>query len=430
MSENYKNNHLYLDKLESLPKNVRQIGEAMEGNRIYMEDYVYSYLNQYAAEKKTSEQIAFLIGKNYTYNDDVVVIIHGAVKGEHTEKVNGDLCITERTWYYVYEKIRRYFEDFSVIGWMYTQPGYGILLTSFLKDHHHKNFIDDKQLLYLIDPLEKEDSFFAITNGELQEKKGYYIYYDKNPAMHHYMLENKAIEEEKDNEKEVQEEKNVVRAFRRKEHERREDVYQKKFINMLTILCGGLVLICLLMGIGLLSNIEKLDELQTAMSTMTEKYNTIKEEVGSLESGQDMDTNGTLIPTQSIESTEAEQGEKTVNETPATNIRTAVEEPHVEDKPVSGATQDIEVEPEESKPVVEDKPEAVPAMATTALPKTTTISADNIPKSYKVKVGDSLNTISEKFYYSLDMVPAIQELNDIGNPNRIYVGQEILLPKP
>lgn len=82
--------------------------------------------------KKTSEQIAFLIGKNYTYNDDVVVIIHGAIKGEHTEKkVNGDLCITERTWYYVYEKIRRYFEDYSVIGWMYTQPGYGILLTSF-----------------------------------------------------------------------------------------------------------------------------------------------------------------------------------------------------------------------------------------------------------------------------------------------------------
>ncbi len=52
MNETFKNNHLYLDKLESLPKNVRQIGEAMEGNRIYMEDYVYSYLNQYAAEKK------------------------------------------------------------------------------------------------------------------------------------------------------------------------------------------------------------------------------------------------------------------------------------------------------------------------------------------------------------------------------------------
>lgn len=430
MNETFKNNHLYLDKLESLPKNVRQIGEAMEGNRIYMEDYVYSYLNQYAAEKKTSEQIAFLIGKNYTYNDDVVVIIHGAIKGEHTEKVNGDLCITERTWYYVYEKIRRYFEDYSVIGWMYTQPGYGILLTSFLKDHHQKNFIDDKQILYLIDPLEKDDSFFAISDGELQEKKGYYIYYDKNPAMHHYMLENKTVEKEENNEEEVHEEQNIVRAFRRKEQERREDVYQKKFVNMLSILCGGLVLICLLMGIGLLSNIEKLNELQTAMSTMTEKYNNIKEEVGSLEPGKGKDsTNGTLKPTQSIESTEAGQDGKAINEAPSTNNETTIEEPSIEDKQVNDATNDTEGETE-PKPVAEEQPETVPAMSTEVLPKTTTISTDNIPKSYKVKVGDSLNTISEKFYYSLDMVPAIQELNDISNPNRIYVGQEILLPKP
>lgn len=430
MNETFKNNHLYLDKLESLPKNVRQIGEAMEGNRIYMEDYVYSYLNQYAAEKKTSEQIAFLIGKNYTYNDDVVVIIHGAIKGEHTEKVNGDLCITERTWYYVYEKIRRYFEDYSVIGWMYTQPGYGILLTSFLKDHHQKNFIDDKQILYLIDPLEKDDSFFAISDGELQEKKGYYIYYDKNPAMHHYMLENKTVEKEENNEEEVHEEQNIVRAFRRKEQERGEDVYQKKFVNMLSILCGGLVLICLLMGIGLLSNIEKLNELQTAMSTMTEKYNNIKEEVGSLEPGKGKDsTNGTLKPTQSIESTEAGQDGKAINEAPSTNNETTIEEPSIEDKQVNDATNDTEGETE-PKPVAEEQPETVPAMSTEVLPKTTTISTDNIPKSYKVKVGDSLNTISEKFYYSLDMVPAIQELNDISNPNRIYVGQEILLPKP
>ncbi len=380
--------------------------------------------------KKTSEQIAFLIGKNYTYNDDVVVIIHGAIKGEHTEKVNGDLCITERTWYYVYEKIRRYFEDYSVIGWMYTQPGYGILLTSFLKDHHQKNFIDDKQILYLIDPLEKDDSFFAISDGELQEKKGYYIYYDKNPAMHHYMLENKVIEKEENNEEEVQEEQNIVRAFRRKEQERREDVYQKKFVNMLSILCGGLVLICLLMGIGLLSNIEKLNELQTAMSTMTEKYNNIKEEVGSLEPGKGKDsTNGTLKPTQSIESTETEQDGKAINKAPSTNNETTIEEPPIEDKQGNDATNDAEGETE-PKPVAEEQPETAKLCQRKYCQKTTTISTDNIPKSYKVKVGDSLNTISEKFYYSLDMVPAIQELNDISNPNRIYVGQEILLPKP
>lgn len=432
MNGKYKNNHLYLDKLESLPKNVRQIGEAMEGNRIYMEDYVYSYLNQYASQKKTSEQIAFLIGKNYAYNDDVVVIIHGAIKGEHTEKVNGDLCITERTWYYVYEKIRRYFEDYSVVGWMYTQPGYGILLTSFLKDHHHKNFIDDKQMLYVIDPLEKEDAFFTVQDGELKEKVGYYIYYDKNPAMHHYILENKVVEEkEESNEQEVPVENNIVRAFRRKEQERREDMYQKKFINMLTILCGGLVLICLLMGIGLLNNIEKLNELQTAMSTMTEKYNSIRNETRNVEEGA---SSQKLKPTESIESNNKDQNQSSEKE--AGKAEGSQEAESASPKVETGDTSEVDPEEttvEEETTVAEeqDKPdeEAVEASAT-VLPKTSTISADNIPKSYKVKIGDSLNTISEKFYYSQEMVPAIQALNDITNPNRIYVGQEILLPKP
>ncbi|GKX31831.1 hypothetical protein SH1V18_43110 [Vallitalea longa] len=379
MNENYKNNNIYLDKLDSLPKNVRQIGDAREGNRIYMEDYVCSYLQQFAAEKKTSERIAFLIGKYYTYNGDVIVTIDGAVQGDFTEKVNGDLCITESTWYHVYEKIRKYFEDYSVVGWMYTQPGYGILLTSFLKEHHSKNFMDDKQILYIVDPLEKEDSFYTWEKGELKEKKGYYIYYDKNPSMHNYMLENKTKSEEM-NEPDIDENKDIIKIFRRKDQQKKDEAYQKKFINMLSILCGGLVLICLVMGIGLLNNIEELNNVKTAMNTMTEKYNNIKKEVINLEN-----KNENVYEPANEENNDVEETETT------------------------GDTK------------VNDQ---------TDIPHTTTIAPVEVPSTYAVQAGDSLNTISQKFYNNKDMVPAIQELNDITDKHKIYIGQEIKLPKP
>jgi LysM repeat protein len=380
MNENYNNAKIYLEELESLPKNVRQIGDAREGGRIYMEDYVNSYIHQFAMDKKTSEQIALLVGKYYTYNDEVVVIIEGAIKGEHTEKVNGDLCITERTWYYAYEKIRKYFEDYNIVGWMYTQPGYGILLTSFLKEHHKKNFIDDKQILYIVDPLEKEDSFFTNIEGELKEKKGYYIYYDKNPSMHNYMLEHKTEREDK-NEEDIDLNNDIIRTFRRKEQQRKDDVYQKKFINMLSILCGGLVLVCLIMGIGLLHNIEKLNELQSSMSTMTKKYNNIKKEADNINNLK-INSNDQLAPTKNIEDNLNNSDQKN-NNTSSNNIST-------------------------TKPIVTGK----------------------VPEKYEVQVGDSLNTISEKFYNTLDMVPVIQELNGISNKHKIYIGQKILLPRP
>lgn len=384
MNENYKNNNLYLEGIESLPKNVRQIGDAREGNRIYMEDYVYSYLHQFALEEKSSEQIAFLIGKNYTYKGDVIVIVDGAVQGDYAEKVNGDLCITERTWYHVYEKIRKYFEDYSVVGWMYTQPGYGILLTSFLKEHHNKNFIDDKQVLYIVDPLEKEDAFFVYEKSEIVEKKGYYIYYDKNPSMHSYMLENKTKEEEK-NEQDVDVDNDIIKTFRKKEQQRKDDVYQKKFINMLSILCGGLVLICLVMGIGLLNNIEKLNDLQTAMKTMTEKYNNIKKEVIDIENENGIMVNNELG--EEISDMNGIDGEQIIDN--------------------RGTSTDMIIPP-----------------------KTETINPVDIPTSYIVQVGDSLNTISQKFYNTLDMVPSIQDINGISNKHKIYIGQEIKLPKP
>jgi LysM repeat protein len=376
MNEN-NNKNLLEDTLEALPKNVRQIGDAKEGDRIYIEDYVYSYLQQVACEEKVSEQIAFLIGRNYTYNDQNVLMIDGAIKGSHTEKVNGDICITERTWYYVYEKIRRYFEDCSVVGWMYTQPGYGILLTPFLQEHHSKNFIDNKQVLYIVDPLEKEDTFFSNKTGDLIEKKGYYIYYDKNPAMHSYMLEHKAKKEET-NEKDININNDIIKNFRKKDQQRKDDIYQKKFINMLSILCGGLVLICLILGIGLLSNIERLNELQTAMNSMTKKYNNIK--------NSDEHTN--------------------------------------DDKELSSNNEQSNA----NKQTLEKNQKA--QSSDTTMKKTTTMSKGIVPETYIIQSGDTLNTISEKFYYSQKMVPTIQELNGIDNPNKILVGQEIKLPKP
>jgi LysM repeat protein len=49
---------------------------------------------------------------------------------------------------------------------------------------------------------------------------------------------------------------------------------------------------------------------------------------------------------------------------------------------------------------------------------------------YVIKSGDTLESVSYKYYgtYSPSKVAKIQELNNISNPNRIKIGQEILLP--
>ena len=45
-----------------LPKNVRQIGEPEENRKIYIEDYVITYLKRFAKEEALNSRIAVLLG--------------------------------------------------------------------------------------------------------------------------------------------------------------------------------------------------------------------------------------------------------------------------------------------------------------------------------------------------------------------------------
>jgi LysM repeat protein len=71
-----------------------------------------------------------------------------------------------------------------------------------------------------------------------------------------------------------------------------------------------------------------------------------------------------------------------------------------------------------------------PTVATTAATATTAPTASTAPggmQTYTVAAGDSLSVIAQRFQTS---VKAIQEANNITDPNLIYVGQKLNIPPP
>ena len=69
-------------------------------------------------------------------------------------------------------------------------------------------------------------------------------------------------------------------------------------------------------------------------------------------------------------------------------------------------------------------PTAAPTVVTTVTATATTVVTTN-PATYTVQVGDNLYRISLKFKTSMQ---ALMQLNNIANPNLIYVGQVLTLP--
>ena len=177
----------------NFPTNIKQIGSIGEGLRIYIEDYAYSYLQQYIDSSGSDAKLAFLVGRSMVIDSQDVLFISGVVRGLHTEFENGVLTFTKKSFENAKKEISRYFEGLEIVGWMQSQPGFGLRLSPVVTDYHLKTFTGKTNVCLIMDFEDKQYAFY-FRNGEeseLVEAKGYFVYYDKNRGMHEYMIDNK-----------------------------------------------------------------------------------------------------------------------------------------------------------------------------------------------------------------------------------------------
>lgn len=365
-----------LQSLKQLPRNIRQIGEINESKKIFIEDYVYTYLCQYASSDLRDSQIAILLGHYYRYNDEKVLLISGTVQAKYFFNDDSGIVLTAETWTYIYDKIKEFFEDDEIVGWMYSHPGYSIGVNEQMTDLHMNHFTGSDKVLFVIDPVEKENAFYLYDKDKLKLQEGYYIYYERNERMHQYML-NYRISDEK---KAAEPEEDVVFHFRRHISNRKQEVYHKKLVNMLYVTSGALAIIVLVIGVALMNNYDKMKNLETSMAHLSEALSGTSqvEDEPMIEVGEDI-----------------EETQETVDEA---------------ESKIEASTQNegIEAEPDEMPPA----------------------SSDRIYEEYVVQSGDTLAQICFRTYNNMDMIEQLLEINGIENPNKIYTGQTLLLPQP
>ena len=65
-----------------MPKRTKQMGGIEQRLRIFVEDYVYTYLYQYGRSGGGAEKLAALVGKYYELEGQRVLLISGAQTGE------------------------------------------------------------------------------------------------------------------------------------------------------------------------------------------------------------------------------------------------------------------------------------------------------------------------------------------------------------
>lgn len=387
----------------SLPNNIKQIGSIGDGLRIYMEDYVCTYIQQFAASDKDREKTGILVGRYCQIDGQETIFVSGIIQGRYTTRHNGMTCMTERSWQYTAKQMERYFNDCEIVGWLYVQPGFEDYINENLCSFQKENADRGLRLLYLTDPQEGISSFYTWDrDGSIFTLlKGYLVYYDKNEGMHEYMLDNKLNPVNTTPELEMPEREDAGAKARRaaakpavrissRTGSRGKVSAEKNMINMLGAASFIMLMVCMVMGAGLIQNSERL-------SNMEGKLNQLQAELEGTKS---------VFAAQTTTAAEAVTQPSTAQITQTTQAAQAVQ-------PTQAATA---VQP--PQPVNAPQP---------AQPTTQKQAQAEAPRTYTVENGDTLINISEKIYGTADKVQEIKELNN-KSTNTIFAGETIKLP--
>lgn len=382
----------------SLPRNYRQIGEP-GAKKIYIEDYVYTYLNKLAQPENLYARGAVLFGKMYKTSIGKCIFISGAAACQNFELDLEETIFSEESWGEIYRIRDSFFPEMEICGWFLSRMGFSVDLNDKIIRIHMDNFSGENKVLYMIDALENEDAFYQFENYSLKKQRGYYIYYETNQEMKNYMLaegEMGHIPEQKERgrySETIKRDTAVVRNYKKALKKKKNLRPKSVFRSPVYIGCGFAAALVFVYGIHTLAQFQGDDKTQTVFDQQKITDMKADSEEGKIESntqaGSNEDT-ATVKEEKTLQSSSGQSSEDT------------------------GTSSDTNANNEERQAESSEE---------------TQETWNSIGGYYTVKRGDTLAAISKEMYHSYNYIEKIAEANGIENVDEIYPGQILELPQ-
>lgn len=395
-----------------LPKNITQIGEANQGCKIYVEDYVISYIKQLNGHALDKSLAVGMYGVRKEEAGITYLFFYGACKLNFLQRETRHLsqAVLQEA-----EKARKkYFAEYEFLGYQMLNG-------------------------------EMVEGFQVYEQGVCRYIAGYAQFYEKNDCMLQFMLAERQEEvkpEEFDQEKyEVvkrrQEERRQkagaasgYRENRRAMAERSAKPADTKLRQMKLTAAAVFALLCVA-GLTTLNSGEKLGELQAAARQMMDEI-TSRQLPDAIPVTNGSVQVGTIVAEDKLADAIRKENEAAAEQAGG-QAPEELPQPADEAEPtaVPGETQEAAAEPT-AEPTPEPTPEITPAPTPEPTPEATpepTPVPTPAPASYTIQKGDTLIGICMTKYGSDERVAEICALNHISNPDDIKIGQKILLPQ-
>lgn len=439
------------EEIFNIPNNIRQIGENKGHQKIYMEDYAYTFLKRMSREDTETGCAAILLGEAKWKDSTSYIFIRSALKIEEAEITAEHMPFSDLVWGEIHKDIEKFFPDQEIIGWVLSLPGFNMNINDIIQRTHLDHFAGSQKTLFVMEPIEKEEAFYFYDNNQLIRQAGYYIYYEKNEPMQSYMIEkngNSSIEEtEHASDRAVLDFRKIVSG---KKEEQKTEGTTKRLLYGASACC---MIALLAFGITFFNNYSNM---KSAVSKVSNAANQEQSESASVEPAQettvpmpDAATDSAAAETEQTENTDkSDQNTSTENNSqsitnPNTNSggnKTAQETAADEELPENTSMETPAVKQQDSSASNSDSQETDKNSTAKQSESAAETDNENQPDTqkkavstmgnqrYVVRKGDTLTQISETYYGTIRKIDEICDANELSADDIIYEGQIILLP--
>ena len=167
-----------------IPKNIHQIGNNSSNKKIYIEDYVMTYLKK-SPSGEDNVKYGVLLGDVKRAKGNVYIFVKGMV--EVRDVIENSIIFNDDIWSGIYKDIKQFFEQLNIVGWYVSVPYRVTEDMNGIRKIHLDNFAGNDKVCFVKDRAENEEGFYSYEQSGLGKQQGYYIYYEKNEKMKKYV---------------------------------------------------------------------------------------------------------------------------------------------------------------------------------------------------------------------------------------------------
>ena len=452
-----------------LPKNIRQIGDTDQVVRLYVEDYVNTYLKRLYPAGNQTLRVGLLLGNTENYDGTPYIFIDGAIEMEDVEVSGEKVEFSENAWKKAYRGIEESFPKRTVQGWFICgTPSSQLSPLNYWK-LHNQYFNGKNKLMYLNHGLEGEEAVYITSEDGFYRLKGHCIYYERNQMMQDYMVTRKDVRRVESGSHEK-----VIKDFRQRMTVRKEQADAGRHMSgILGTACGVLTVAVLAGGVVLVNNYHKMRQMETVLTSVVpagtanwsdylDKLNqepdfVIEERPGNVFPTDESRETGESYAAETMEATEAgtnskssEVSESTGNPETIGVLGQSAASSQPDNPDTAASTGKPGTDGTETAAASGAVEEAVPSTSAESptqprvgmgkeSEQSSTESSKKEPvdyaaasangyRIYEIGDGETLYGICWKEYGNLKRLSEICELNHLDNVDHIVAGQKLVLP--